>query len=150
MKMYFSIEKKVVFDEVAKNTAYIGAMNDAYEKVSTVEANADILQSFLVSACNEVACAAAAFAPVADCGEVEDEWISVNVTLPDTFDTNKRLIITNLLQEFFVAGVLWRWLLLAVPEMAPVWEMKTKDIIQKVVRGLNARTTRVKKPMRPF
>lgn len=46
MKVMFTINKEKVFEEVAKTTAYVGALNDAYEKVSTVDANEEILSSF--------------------------------------------------------------------------------------------------------
>ena len=41
MKVKFTINKEKVFEEVAKTTAYVGALNDAYEKLFEDLVNSD-------------------------------------------------------------------------------------------------------------
>ena len=143
MKVNFNIEKAKVYEEVAKSTAYVGALNDAYEKISTVDANEEILSSFAEVAMNDILCALGAYKPVSN-------ELSIEVEMPETFDTTKTEIITRLIFEYIVSVVIWKWLFLVFPEKAIMWEQKAEVAMRKMKTNINARSGRVKRPAFPF
>jgi hypothetical protein len=145
MKVNFNIDKAKVFEEVAKSTAYVGALNDAYEKVSTVDANEEILSSFAEVAINDILCALGAYNPVAD-------GLSIEVEMPQEYDTAKSEIITRLIFEYIVSVVIWKWLYLMFPEKAVMWEQKAAEAMQRMKSNINTATgARLgRRPMRPF
>ena len=145
MKVKFTINKEKVFEEVAKTTAYVGALNDAYEKVSTVDANEEILSSFAEVAMNDILCAQCAYNPVAD-------GLSIEVDMPQEYDTAKSEIITRLIFEYIVSVVIWKWLYLMFPEKAVMWEQKATEAMQRMKSNINTATGERfgRRPMRPF
>lgn len=145
MKVMFTINKEKVFEEVAKTTAYVGALNDAYEKVSTVDANEEILSSFAEVAINDILCALGAYNPVVS-------GLSIEVDMPQEYDTAKSEIITRLIFEYIVSVVIWKWLYLMFPEKAVMWEQKAVTALQKIKSYVNsaAKTRFLRRPMRPF
>lgn len=150
MKITFCIDKERVFDEVAKTTAYVGTMADAYELISTVDANKDILTSFMESACNELMCALGAYNAMADSGDEEEDAMVVTAEVPKSFDMNKRVVITRLMHEYLTCALIWKWLYMSLPEKGAAWEMKMTEVKGKIVSYMNARTAWVKKKMQPF
>lgn len=143
MKVNFNIDKAKVYEEVAKSTAYVGALNDAYEKVSTVDANEEILSSFAEVAINDILCALGAYKPVAN-------ELSIEVEMPQEYDTTKTEIITRLIFEYIVSVVVWKWLFLVFPEKAIMWEQKAEVAMRKIKTNINARGVRVRRPAYPF
>lgn len=143
MKVNFNIDKAKVYKEVAKSTAYVGALNDAYEKVSTVDANEEILSSFAEVAINDILCALGAYKPVAN-------ELSIEVEMPQEYDTTKTEIITRLIFEYIVSVIIWKWLYLVFPEKAIMWEQKAEVAMRKIKTNINARSGRVRRPAYPF
>lgn len=143
MKVNFNIDKAKVYEEVAKSTAYVGALNDAYEKISTVDANEEILSSFAEVAMNDILCALGAYKPVAN-------ELSIEVEMPETFDTTKKEIITRLILEYIVSVIIWKWLYLVFPEKAVMWEQKAEVAMRKMKININARSGHVRRPAYPF
>jgi hypothetical protein len=121
----------------------VGALNDAYEKISTVDANEEILSSFAEVAMNDILCALGAYKPVAN-------ELSIEVEMPQEYDTTKTEIITRLIFEYIVSVVIWKWLFLVFPEKAIMWEQKAEVAMRKIKTNINARSGRVRRPTYPF
>ena len=145
MNVNFNIDKAKVFEEVAKSTAYVGALNDAYEKIATVDANEEILGSFAETAVNDILCVLGAYRPVAD-------GLSIEAEMPDGYDASKTVIITRLMFEYIVSVVIWKWLYLMFPEKAVMWEQKATEAMQRMKSNINTATGARfgRRPMRPF
>lgn len=145
MKVNFNIDRAKVFEEVAKSTAYVGALNDAYEKIATVDANEEILGPFAETAVNDILCVLGAYRPVTS-------GLSIEVDMPQEYDTAKTEIITRLIFEYIVSVVIWKWLYLMFPEKAVMWEQKAAETMLRMKSNINTATGARfgRRPMRPF
>lgn len=143
MKITFVISKDKVLEEVAKSTAYVGVAVDAHEKIATVDANEEILGSFIEVACNDLLLAFGAYAP-------KVEGLQFELSMPDGFDTDKATILERLVFEYIVSVVIWKWLFLYLPEKAVMWEQRAEDVKTRIKSTLNSRSKVLRRVMRPF
>lgn len=101
-----TISCKSILDEVAKATAYLGAKRGEYERLSTTDANAEILSRYWREA---VAEAAVELGPAAEFA-LSESVESVEVTLDSAIDPT---LAESLLRAFLIDRVTARWLALA-------------------------------------
>lgn len=114
--MTIGVSKDVVYNEVAKITAYIGAKmknGEAFSNVAVVEENKEILDTFWIEAKN-------LFRMLIRKYYIEDKETSIggnNTTVfslnqPDNLQENLTTSFNELVILFFVRYIVWRWLLL--------------------------------------
>ena len=141
MKITFGISKDKVLEEVAKSTAYVGVAVDAHEKIATVDANEEILASFIEVACNDLLLAFGAYAP-------KVEGLQFELTIPEGFD--KATTLERLVFEYIVSVVIWKWLFLHLPEKSVMWEQRASDLKTRIKSTINSRGEVLRRVMRPF
>lgn len=143
MIISFSISREKVLEEVAKSTAYVGVAVDAYEKVATVDANEEILDSFIEVACNDLLLAFGAYEP-------SIESLHFTLTVPESFDTGKAKTLERLVLEYIVSVLVWKWLYLMIPEKAVMWEQRAVETLSRIKSTMNVRTKVLRRKMSPF
>lgn len=143
MKIEFAISREKVLEEVAKSTAYVGIAVDAHEKIATVDANEEILGSFIEVACNDLLLVFGAYAP-------KVEGLCFELTMPESFDADKVTVLERLVCEYIVSVVIWKWLFLFFPDKAIMWEQRADDIKVRIKSTVNSRGKALRRVMRPF
>lgn len=143
MKIEFTISKDRVLEEVAKSTAYVGVAVDAHEKIATVDANEEILASFIEVACNDLLLAFGAYAP-----KVEE--LNFELSMPDGFDGGRVAVLERLVFEYVVSVVIWKWLFMFLPEKAIMWEQRATEVMTRIKSTANSRSKVLRRTQRPF
>lgn len=135
-----TISCKSILDEVAKSTAYLGAKRDDYERLSTTDANDEILARYWREA---VAEAALEMGPAAEFALTESPAESVEVVLASTID---QALAESLLRAFLIDRVSARWLALA--GIDPASTGVGTAILQII--SFKAQNLRLERPLSPF
>ena len=143
MTIEFIIPKDRVLEEVAKSTAYVGVAVDAHEKIATVDANEEILGSFIEVACHDLLLAFGAYDP-----KVEE--LAFELTMPDGFDGARAVVLERLVFEYIVSAVIWRWLFMFFPEKAVMWEQRATEVMTRIKSTVNSRSRVLRRVQRPF
>lgn len=102
-----TITRKSILDEVAKSTAYLGAKRDDYERLSTTDANDEILIRFWREAVAETA---VEMGPAAEFTLIESPDEAVAVSLAPSIDP---ALAESLVRGSIIDRVLARWLALS-------------------------------------
>lgn len=145
-----TISCKSILDEVAKSTAYLGAKRGDYERLSTTDANDEILARYWREA---VAEAAVEMGAVAQFTLTESPAESVEVALDSAIDP---ALAESLLRAFLIDRVTARWLALAGIDPASAKSPATTDTSAASLSGIASITTlsrppcALTRPLSPF
>lgn len=150
------IAKSEVYTEVAKTTAYIGAKladadakqldAEAYDRVMTVDEDGVMLERFFTQAEDIATTSLSEWCDVQahTCPPNRDSDLTdayeVDLHMTDNFDDRLVPSIETALYSFFVEYVVYQWLMIAQPEMAPAHQEAAvkhlRDVSEKVHRRL--------------
>lgn len=147
-----TISCKSILDEVAKSTAYLGAKRGDYERLSTTDANDEILARYWREA---VAEAAVEMGAAAQFTLTESPAESVEVALDSAIDP---ALAESLLRAFLIDRVTARWLALAGIDSASAGTANhaTTDTSATSLSGIASITTlsrppcALTRPLSPF
>ena len=135
-----TITCKSILEEVAKSTAYLGAKRGDYERLSTTDANDEILVRYWHEA---VAEAAVEMGNAAQLTLIESPAESVEVALDSAIDP---ALAESLLRAFLIDRVTARWLALA--GISPASTGAGTAILQII--SFKAQNLRLERPLSPF
>lgn len=102
-----TISQKSILDEVAKATAYLGAKRDQYERLSTVDANDEILSRYWRQA---VASAAIALGPAAEVAITDAPTPTASFAIASDIDS---ALAESMIRAYLIEHVVAQWLALA-------------------------------------
>lgn len=152
MEEKFTVSKVLVFDEVAKVTAYIGAKkmpenSSAYETISVTDADYYLLEDYFDEVAPQVDELLKPYlvnSVKQDPGHGVDlskgKDYEATVHTHSLYDTNNTTAIKTLLFNFFVSMVLVKWLCVASPEEAEQYANKSAGIATAIKNKLMYKT----------
>lgn len=115
MELTIKIVKADVMEEVGKTSAYVGAKTitqdggNLYYNISTIEADAEMLERYWREACSDVAAVAKEFMKSAE--TTDDDW-TLTLEMPAKYNTGFNDVLKYRVFSYVVRAVLIRWLLL--------------------------------------
>lgn len=129
-----TVSKEDVYEEVARTTSYTGKKKgDAdYAPMYTTDEDADALGRFW-NECRDSACAALKRFLAGE-SESDDGTFTLELELPDSFDTNLTDSMGRSLAAFFAAGIASRWFKYFSREEAADYEARAAAALDDVAR----------------
>lgn len=154
--LFLHIRKSEVYTEVAKTTGYIGAKmqqeggsgnEGAYERISTTDENAEMLERFWVEACSSVT---ERFKPFltsvsTNTEEGKEEAYGVQLEISSAFDASLAGSVETDLFSYFVASIVAKWNRLANKKEAAEYAGEADALMDGMLRKLYWR----RKPAKP-
>lgn len=151
------VDKRNVYNEIAKMTAYIGARDSSgtsedytYEKVFTVDEDRIALEGFWADACVELTKSISEYVHTTS-GSIPEHGLalgndfSVTLKMPDNYNEGTVESVKSGVFQFFVYTILSRWLSMTKRESAPQYMEMAGASISDVFRLLNSRNRPVRR-----
>ena len=146
IELTLTINKRLVYEEVAKTTSYTGNKQSgddekAYDRIATTDADKLMLERFWNECCNESTDQLKQFVvsvssqPVSN-GLNMDSNYEVKLELSGSYDTSLNDSVQTALFSFFVSGIISKWYRFAnkkeTEEYAVEADKQMASVIQKV------------------
>ena len=130
------IPKQAIMTEVALASSYAGAKSREtadFDTVATVKEDEAFLQRFWNDTCGEIASVLQEFVAVA---LFSGESLKLELELSGAYDEALTPSVEADIFSALSAGVTARWFRFTLPEKAPEWETRSRDLLERAHRKL--------------
>lgn len=154
------IDKKKIFDEIAKKTSYIGAKSKDdkdYDRIFVSDENEEFFETtfnLAHSECKEFLFAFTKEEVIPDGNKDKPQQLfpnyNITLSLPKHFSHTTITLLTNLINEYITCRLLSEWIMIVKPENHSYWIERYLSTKQQISTALMARTQPLKRTLRPF
>lgn len=134
-KIQLIFKKNEIFEEIALNTAYLGAKSKEFEcdypRISTVEEDEDLLTLFwnrsvgrIIETLQKVVAGAVA----------DESQLLLELELSEAYDENLTASLRKEIFNALVAAITAQWLKTVNPDKVPDWETQSHRCIDRAVK----------------
>lgn len=154
------IDKKKIFDEIAKKTSYIGAKSKDdkdYDRIFVSDENEEFFETtfnLAHSECKEFLFAFTKEEVIPD-GNIDGPQqlfpnYNITLSLPKHFSHTTITLLTNLINEYITCRLLSEWIMITQPESHVYWIERCSMIKKQISIAMTSRTEPLRRTLRPF
>ena len=173
------IDKKHIYDEISRQTSYIGAKDgnpDIYDRILITDEDNEYFERMFVlahSECigllypytkNEITespsnsqkqRSATSPSPDYDISGPEDTTetdviYDIRLILPKHFSNKTVSLLENLIREYIINRLMSEWIMITIPEKHSYWIERCSSTKKQISTALTARTRPLKRTLSPF